>query len=188
MNITLLTQGHCKHSSNPWHRYLRVQQARGIGLLWMQFERRGLHGKRLAERIMSCTRQRISHLPKLWGFVCCCTLFLGSLSPTTPEHFQLFPGNSRLAQCLTQQRKNATQQIPRNSLTSDTICNARSTATQTAPYSESSTSKSAPLPCSTRSAQHRNQTHKLSCFGSWQPSSSCFSDTENSISTYSVSR
>ena len=72
-------------------------------------------------------------------------------------------------------------------MTSDTICNARSTATQTAPYWESSTSKSAPLPCSTRSAQHRNQTHKLSCFGSRQPSSSCFSDTENSISTYSVS-
>ena len=82
----------------------------------------------------------------------------------------------------------STQQIPRNSLTSDTICNARSTATQTAPYWESSTSKSAPLPCSTRSAQHRNQTHKLSCFGSRQPSSSCFSDTENSISSYSVSR
>ena len=40
MNVTLLTQGHCKHSSNSWHRYLRVQQARGIGLLWMQFERR----------------------------------------------------------------------------------------------------------------------------------------------------
>ena len=73
-------------------------------------------------------------------------------------------------------------------MTSDTICNARSTATPTAPYWESSTSKSAPLPCSTRSAQRRNQTHKLSCFGSRQPSSSCFSDTENSISTYSVSR
>jgi len=80
----------------------------------------------------------------------------------------------------------STQQIPRNSLTSDTICNARSTATQTAPYWESSTSKSAPLPCSTHSAVC--QTHRLSCFGSRQPSSSCFSDTENSISTYSVSR
>jgi hypothetical protein len=32
-------------------------------------------------------------------------LFLGTLSPTTPEHFQLFRGNSRLAQCQTQQRK-----------------------------------------------------------------------------------
>ena len=71
-------------------------------------------------------------------------------------------------------------------MTSDTIWNARSTATQTAPYWESSTSKSAPLPCSTRSAVC--QTHKLSCFGSRQPSSSCFSDTENSISSYSVSR
>ena len=40
MNITLSTQWHGKHSSNSWHRYLRVQQARGIGLLWMQFERR----------------------------------------------------------------------------------------------------------------------------------------------------
>ena len=80
------------------------------------------------------------------------------------------------------------QQIPRNSLTSDTICNARSTATQTAPYSESSTSKSAPLPCSTRSAQRRHQTHKLSCFGSRQPSSPCFSDTENGVCSYSVSR
>ena len=39
MNITLLTQGHCKHSSNSWHRYLRVQQAQGTGLLWMQFEK-----------------------------------------------------------------------------------------------------------------------------------------------------
>ena len=71
-------------------------------------------------------------------------------------------------------------------MTSDTICNARSTATPTARYLESSTSKSAPLPCSTRSAVC--QTHKLSCFGSRQPSSSCFSDTENSISSYSVSR
>ena len=71
-------------------------------------------------------------------------------------------------------------------MTSDTICNARSTATPTAPYLESGTFKSAPLPCSTRSAVC--QTHKLSCFGSRQPSSSCFSDTENSISTYSVSR
>ena len=73
-------------------------------------------------------------------------------------------------------------------MTSDTICNARSTATQTAPYLESSMSKSAPLPCSTCSAQHRNQTHKLSRFGSRQPSSSCFSDTENSISSYCLSR
>ena len=73
-------------------------------------------------------------------------------------------------------------------MTSDTICNARSTATPTAPYLESSTSKSAPLPCSTRSAQRRHQTHKLSCFGSWQPSSSCFRDMKNSISSYSVSR
>ena len=73
-------------------------------------------------------------------------------------------------------------------MTSDTICNARSTATPTAPYLESGTSKSAPLPCSTRSAQHRTQTHKLSRFVSRQPSSSRFSDTENSISSYSVSR
>ena len=40
MNVTLPTQWHGKHSSNSWHRYLWVQQARGIGLLWMQFERR----------------------------------------------------------------------------------------------------------------------------------------------------
>ena len=40
MKVTLPTQWHGKHSSNTWHRYLRVQQARGIGLLWMQFERR----------------------------------------------------------------------------------------------------------------------------------------------------
>ena len=73
-------------------------------------------------------------------------------------------------------------------MTSDTIWNAGSTATQTAPYLESSMSKSAPLPCSTRSAQRRNQTHKLSCFCSRQPSSPYFSDTENSICSYSMSR
>ena len=109
MNITLLTQGHCKHSSNSWHRYLRVQQARGIGLLWMQFERRSEVFMESALQSASCpapgSTLRIPHLPKLWGFVCCCTLFLGSLFPTTPEHFQLFPGNSRLAQCQTQPRK-----------------------------------------------------------------------------------
>lgn len=41
------------------------------------------------------------------------------------------------------------------------IWNARSTATQTAPYLESSTSKSASLPCS-NSAKHRNKAQKLS--------------------------
>ena len=162
---------------------------------------------------MSCTRQRTSHLSKLSGFEAArcflapCPPQLQSTSSSSLAIHGLHSAKrnqekkARKKQrpwlCKQAARKGSapqrnlhksTQQIPRNSLTSDTICNARSTATQTAPYWESSTSKSAPLPCSTRSAQHRNQTHKLSCFGSRQPSSSCFSDTENSISTYSVSR
>ena len=109
MNVTLPTQWHCKHSSNPWHRYLRVQQAQGTGQLWMQFQHRPEVFVESALQSTSCPAPgralRTSHLSKRWGFVCCCTLFLGSLSPTTPEHFQLFRGNSRLAQCQTQQRK-----------------------------------------------------------------------------------
>ena len=71
-NITLLTQGHCKHSSNSWHRYLRVQQARGIGLLWMQFERRSEVFMESALQSASCpapgSTLRIPHLSKLWSF------------------------------------------------------------------------------------------------------------------------
>ena len=160
---------------------------------------------------MSCTRQRISHLSKLWSFEAA-HCFLGichtQLQSTSSSSLAIHGLHSakrnqekkarkkqRPWLCTQADRKGSTgernlhkstQQIPRNSLTSDTICNARSTATQTAPYWESSTSKSAPLPCSTCSAVC--QTHKLSCFGSRQPSSSCFSDTENSISSYSVSR
>ena len=66
MNVTLLTQGHCKHSSNSWHRYLRVQQARGIGLLWMQFERRSEVFMESALQSASCpapgSTLRIPHL------------------------------------------------------------------------------------------------------------------------------
>jgi len=56
--------------------------------------------------IVSCTRQSAAHLSSLqasglWS----CAVFLGSLSPRTPEHIELFPGNSQLAECQTQQRK-----------------------------------------------------------------------------------
>ena len=72
MNVTLLTQGHCKHSSNSWHRYLRVQQARGIGLLWMEFERRSEVFMESALQSASCpapgSTLHIPHLSKLWGF------------------------------------------------------------------------------------------------------------------------
>ena len=72
MNITLLTQGHCKHSSNSWHRYLRVQQAQGIGLLWMQFERRSEVFMESALQSASCPAPGralcISHLSKVQGF------------------------------------------------------------------------------------------------------------------------
>ena len=72
MNVTLLTQGHCKHSSNSWHRYLRVQQARGIGLLWMQFERRSEVFMESALQSASCSAPGralcISRLSKLQGF------------------------------------------------------------------------------------------------------------------------
>ena len=72
MNVTLLTQGHCKHSSNPWHRYLRVQQARGTGLLWMQFQHRPEVFVESALQSASCPAPgralRTSHLSKLWGF------------------------------------------------------------------------------------------------------------------------
>ena len=72
MNVTLLTQGHCKHSSNPWHRYLRVQQAQGTGLLWMQFEKGREGFVESALQSTSCPAPGralcISHLSKLWGF------------------------------------------------------------------------------------------------------------------------
>ena len=72
MNVTLLTQWHCKHSSNPWHRYLRVQQAQGTGLLWMQFEKGREGFVESALQSTSCPAPgralRTSHLSKLWGF------------------------------------------------------------------------------------------------------------------------
>ena len=186
MNVTLPTQWHGKHSSNSWHRYLRVQQARGIGLLWMQFERRSEVFIESALQSASCpapgSTLRIPHLSKLSGFEAArCFLALcpphlqSTFSPSLAIHglHSAKRNQEKKARkkqrpwlCTEADRKGSTgernlhystQQIPRNSLTSDTICNARSTATPTAPYSESSTSKSAPLPCSTRSAQHRNQ-------------------------------
>ena len=72
MNVTLLTQWHCKHSSNPWHRYLRVQQAQGTGLLWMQFEKGREGFVESALQSTSCPAPGralcISHLSKLRGF------------------------------------------------------------------------------------------------------------------------
>ena len=126
---------------------------------------------------MSCTRQRISHLSKLWGFEaarCFLALCPPQLQSTSSSSLAIHGLHSAKCNqekkarkkqrpwlCTQADRKGSTgernlhkstQQIPRNSLTYDTICNARSTATPTAPYWESSTSKSAPLPCSTRSA------------------------------------
>ena len=72
MNITLLTQGNCKHSSNSWHRYLRVQQAQGTGLLWMQFEKGREGFVESAVQSTSCPAPGralcISPLSKLRGF------------------------------------------------------------------------------------------------------------------------
>ena len=84
MNVTLPTQWHGKHSSNSWHRYLRVQQARGIGLLWMQFERRSELFVESALQSASCpapgSALRIPHLSKLWGFEAA-RCFLGVCPP-----------------------------------------------------------------------------------------------------------
>ena len=93
MNVTLLTQWHCKHSSNPWHRYLRVQQARGIGLLWTQFQHRPEVFVESALQSTSCPAPgralRTSHLSKLWGFEAepC---FLGVCPPQLQSTFSCF--------------------------------------------------------------------------------------------------
>ena len=93
MNVTLLTQGHCKHSSNSWHRYLRVQQARGFGLLWMQFERRSEVFMESALQSASCpapgSTLRIPHLSKLWGFEAA-RCFLGVCPPQLQSTFSCF--------------------------------------------------------------------------------------------------
>ena len=190
INITLPTQCHCKHSSNSWHRYLWVQQAQGTGLLCMQFEKGREGFVESALQSTSCPAPGralcISRLSKLRGFeaapcflaVCppqlqstfSCSLAIHGLHSAKRNQEKKARKKQRPWLCTEADRKGSagernlhksTQQIPRNALTSDTICNARSTAVPTAPYSKTGTSKSAPLPCSTRSAKHRNQTQKL---------------------------
>ena len=93
MNVTLPTQWHGKHSSNSWLRYLRVQQARGIGLLWMQFERRSEVFMESALQSTSCPAPgralRTSHLSKLWGFEAA-HCFLGVCPPQLQSTFSCF--------------------------------------------------------------------------------------------------
>ena len=93
MNVTLLTQWHCKHSSNPWHRYLWVQQARGTGLLWMQFQHRPEVFVESALQSTSCPAPgralRTSHLSKLLGFEAA-HCFLGVCPPQLQSTFSCF--------------------------------------------------------------------------------------------------
>ena len=93
MNVTLLTQWHCKHSSNSWHRYLRVQQAQGTGLLWMQFQHRPEVFVESALQSTSCPAPgralRTSHLSKLWGFEAA-HCYLGVCPPQLQSTFSCF--------------------------------------------------------------------------------------------------
>ena len=83
MNVTLPTQWHGKHSSNSWHRYLRVQQARDIGLLWMQFERRSEVFMESALQSASCPAPGSASLisPNLGALFVAAHCFLGVCPP-----------------------------------------------------------------------------------------------------------